>query len=173
MLFKRILFYIMLSSLLLFLQLSSITNNIISLKGVMPDFILISIIVLFQIADEYEILIYSFFSGFLVDIFSGNLAGLNAFSLCLIVALLYKFKSVLYIKNLPFYLLLTLMALFVKLFIYYLFGYLFKEIFILYSSTLIAYGIHVLYTILIFPFLYIILYIPPIIELLSKRMYEK
>lgn len=173
MLFKRIIFYIFLASILLFLQLSSIFNGLISIKNVMPDLILISIILLFQIADEYEILIYAFICGFIVDIFSGNLAGLNALSFCIIVALLNKFKSLLYLKTLPFYLLLTLVSLFIKLFLYYLFGYIFKEIFILYSATLVSYGIHILYTLILVPFLYIILSIPPIIDLLSKRMYEK
>lgn len=173
MLIKRILFFIFLGSLLLFIQLSSLSNRIISIKNVMPDLILISIIILFQIADEYEVLIYSFICGFVIDVFSGNLAGLNALSFCLIVALLYRFKTLLNMKTLPFYLLLTLISLFVKLFIYYLFGYIFKEIFILYSATLISYGIHILYTLILVPFLYMILSIPPVIELLSKRMYEK
>ncbi len=173
MLIKRIMFFLFIGSFLLFIQLSSISNRIISIKNVMPDLILISIIILFQLGDEYEILIYSFISGFIIDVFSGNLAGLNALAFCLIVALLYRFKSLLLLKNLPFYLLLTLLALFVKLFVYYLFGYIFKEIFILYTHTLLSYGIHILYTILIFPFIYMILSIPPVIELLSKRMYEK
>lgn len=170
---KRILFYILLGSFFLFVQLSSIFNGIISIKNVMPDLILITIILLFQIADEYEILIYAFVCGFIVDVFSGNLAGLNALSFCVIVALLNKFKSLLYLKTLPFYLLLTLIGLFVKLFIYYLFGYIFKEIFVIYSSTLVSYGVHILYTLILVPFVYILLSIPPVIQLLTKRMYEK
>lgn len=170
---KRILFYILLGSFFLFIQLSSIFNGIISIKNVMPDLILITIILLFQISDEYEILLYAFICGFIVDVFSGNLAGLNALSYCIIVALLNKFKSLLYLKTLTFYLLLTLIGLFVKLFIYYLFGYIFKEIFVIYSSTLVSYGIHILYTLVLVPFVYILLSIPPVIQLLTKRMYEK
>ncbi|MFN3411331.1 MAG: rod shape-determining protein MreD [Exilispira sp.] len=173
MIYKRISFYIFIGSFLLFIQLSSVVNGLISIKNVMPDLILISIILLFQIADEFEILVYSFICGFIVDVFSGNLAGLNALSFSIIVGLLNRFKSILYIKSLPFYLLLTLISLFIKLFIYYLFGYIFKEIFILYSTTLVSYGIHILYTLILLPFLYILLSTPPVIDLLSKRMYEK
>lgn len=173
MIYKRIAFYIFIGSFLLFIQLSSIVNGLISIKNVMPDLILISIILFFQIADEFEILVYSFICGFIVDVFSGNLAGLNALSFSIIVGLLNRFKSMLYIKTLPFYLLLTLISLFIKLFIYYLFGYIFKEIFILYSTTLVSYGIHILYTLILLPFLYILLSTPPVIDLLSKRMYEK
>ena len=171
--FRRIIFYVFLGSILLFIQLSAIFNKIMSIRNVMPDLILVSIILLFQIADDYEVLIYSFICGFLLDVFSGNLAGLNALSFSIISALLFKFKSLLYIKTLPFYLLLTLLSLFVKLFIYYLFGYIFKEIFTLYSFTLLSYGIHIVYTLIIVPFMYIIITIPPVINLLSKRMYEK
>jgi rod shape-determining protein MreD len=171
--FRRIIFYVFLGSILLFIQLSAIFNKIMSIRNVMPDLILVSIILLFQIADDYEVLIYSFICGFLLDVFSGNLAGLNALTFSIISALLFKFKSLLYIKTLPFYLLLTLLSLFVKLFIYYLFGYIFKEIFTLYSSTLLSYGIHIVYTLIIVPFMYIIITIPPVINLLSKRMYEK
>jgi len=171
--FRRIIFYVFLGSILLFIQLSAIFNKIMSIRNVMPDLILVSIILLFQIADDYEVLIYSFICGFLLDVFSGNLAGLNALTFSIISALLFKFKSLLYIKTLPFYLLLTLLSLFVKLFIYYLFGYIFKEIFTLYSFTLLSYGIHIVYTLIIVPFMYIIITIPPVINLLSKRMYEK
>ncbi len=170
---KRILFYFFLGSILLFIQLSSFTNKIISIKNIMPDLILVSIILLFQITDEYEVLIYSFICGFILDVFSGNLAGLNALTFSLICALLYKFKSLLYMKTLPFYLLLTLLGLFIKLFLYYMFGYIFKEIFILYSKTLVSYAIHIIYTLIVLPFLYITINIPPITNLLSKRMYEK
>lgn len=171
--FKRIIFYVFFGSILLFIQLSSIFNRIMSIRNVMPDLILVSIILLFQIADDYEVLIYSFICGFLLDVFSGNLAGLNALTFSVISALLFKFKSLLYMKTLPFYLLLTLLSLFIKLFIYYIFGYIFKEIFTLYSATLLSYGIHILYTLVIVPFLYIIITIPPVINLLSKKMYEK
>ena len=173
MLFKRILFYFIIGSICLFIQLSIFTNNFLAIKNVMPDIMLVLIILLFQICDDFEMLIFAFVTGFVIDVYSGNLAGLNAFFYCIVVALLYNFKNYLNIKTLPFYLFLVLLSLLIKLFIYYLFGYIFKEVFVIYKSTLLSYAIHILYTLFWVPFLSMIIYIKPIIELNSKKMYGK
>ncbi len=151
---KKIILYILIGSLFLFLQISDIIANNISLNGVRPDFILIFIILIAYYSNPIEGMLVGFVFGLILDIFTFSFFGLNAFIFTLIGYVIGLLKKHITIESTLFIVFLTLIATLFKIFFYYAFGHVFDEIFVTQKAVLINFMINILYNIFITPLIY-------------------
>lgn len=154
---KKIFFYIFSLSVIIFLQVSSIINKFISINKVIPDFLLVYLILISFYSEISESLTIGFLSGLILDFFSSTLFGFNSFSYVVIIFLFDKIKRLVNLEKISFLLLIVFISLILKLFFIYFFGFLFKEIFVIYKNVLLNYLINIIYTLLIAPFIYYLL----------------
>jgi len=154
---KKIILYILFGSLFLFLQVSTLVNRYIGIKGIVPDFLLVYIIIISYLSDSFEGETIGFILGLILDYFSSSLFGLSSFIYVVFGFFIGELKKQINIESIFFILILVLLSSLVKLFFYYFFGYMFKEIFITFKNTIVYFSINLVYTLFVTPFIYYIL----------------
>lgn len=154
---KKYILYFIFGSIFLYLQVSNIINNLFSINGILPDFLLIFIILIAYNTNSFEAELFGFILGFLLDIFSSTLFGISAFIYVIIGYGVGKFKNTFNVESILFMLLVVLIGTVIKIFFLYFFGYIFKEIFIIYKNFLLNITIAIIYNLFITPFIFYII----------------
>ena len=154
---KKIFFYVISLSIIIFLETSTLINRYISINKVIPDFLLIYLIIISFYADEFESITIGFLSGLVLDFFTSSLFGFNSILNVTIIFIFIKIKKIINIEKIGFLITIIFTSLIFKLFALYFFGFLFNELFTLYSNVLLNYFINIFYTLFVSPlFFYII-----------------
>jgi len=116
-LLKNIIFYIF-----VFILLIIQSSNILSILGINPDVILITIILYTIKYGDFNGQLFGFILGILEDTFSGSLFGLNAFILVLISFFLVLYQKYIFVSDIFSILIYIILSTIVK-YLFYIFFY--------------------------------------------------
>lgn len=102
-------------------------SNILAIKGVFPDFMLIIVILHSIYFGEFKGELFGFSIGILEDALSGSLFGLNAFVLCFLAWFTNFYKKYIQVSDIVAFLLYIAVATVIKYVLYAIFNWIFQK----------------------------------------------